>query len=187
MPVPSDAGGDAAPDAIAPADAVAPLPTCTQTGRLVPARTLVVNAPNETGVTCGEENVFADDGKLVGLDRSAAGDCAQIDGRRVSGCVAVEMPSKISIAYVRMLTIARGCVNSCVADACGTGQTANVFVGANLQQLKFLREQEINGASTEYAFPITSVSDARVVVVCRTCFGVARDDIGVDAIVGECR
>jgi hypothetical protein len=177
------ASGDAAADS-ADADAGAIPTKCTPGVAVVAPIELFDPIPASGNLpACRLQNAAATDGVGAGLDHSGA-TAVFIDNTDVTSCIAARFEGTLASATVRMRAIADACGHPCDGTTCGTGRNASTFVGADVATLQSLDYLTITGEFAPY--PFTMRVDDRVVVVCRTTQGPARDDIEVDSILGTC-
>lgn len=149
-------------------------------------RVVTINQPGTPGLSCNEGDALEEDGKMAFLDTNGIDNCRNIDGQLVTGCVGVELSARARRIQVRMKAVEAGCQGTCGGSSCGTGRTVDIFYGPAADDLHFAGEVEIDEDFGEYEGTPEDDWVATLAVVCRQCFGAARDDIGVDVIRGEC-
>jgi len=165
---------------------------CTSEGTAMP--TSVFNATPEpaniNGPACDVDNALVRDGLVAGLDRDDA-PVGKIADREVNGCVGARFDPTVALdaVFVTAKPMANACAASACADPeCGTGRGMLLFAGAEVDQLTFIGEEALTTAElSTYRIALPQGIVGRVVVVCRAPYATQRDDVGVDAIVGNCR
>jgi hypothetical protein len=133
------------------------------------------------GNTCNLNNVLVLDGLAAGLDYVTSS--GSLGGMTATGCVGVDFGGVMNLSRVNVVAAATddACAGStCCCGYCGTGDVMNVFYGSVLGTYTFFNSYSVTASLTSY---LLTLPLARYVVVCRTGFGTARDDILVDAIL----
>jgi hypothetical protein len=156
---------------------------CVKGARVSAVRTF---DPSPTpGFTCNTQNVFEEDGRVVGIDR---GDTENpLDGSNVTGCLGVELASEVDQVTMRVQPTAQGCLTACSTTSCGTGNDFAFYAGVSEGALKKVTGVALVSTSlTDYVVAIPA-SGIRFAAVCRTGYGDSRDDVAVDVIHGRCR
>jgi hypothetical protein len=166
--------------------------TCTKAGDVVrPIRAFDATPATITaGVhVCNVDAVLVEDGVVAGMDR-VDGTYESIDGQGIVSCIGVEMAPGVVVDRIRVRAqaVQSACGGMCQNTGCDTGHSFPIYVGTsetNLVMASNGNDVSANLAMIDVAAP-TAVS-ARFVVVCRSTWGLERDDIAIDSIAAVCR
>lgn len=143
------------------------------------------------GAACDVGTVLDDDGAPATLGRPAAG-THTIDGREVTGCVAVEFGEGIELSAIimKMRPVSGGCGHQCKEErgGCGSGGTVILFTGqTSLESLTFLQTMALTEKELfEYSVSVRKEKKARFAVVCRDASPESHDALAIEQIAGRC-
>lgn len=142
---------------------------------------------------CNVEAVLAEDGIVAGLDR-AGDDYQSVDGQGIVSCIGVEMAPGVVMdrVIVRAASVGSACgISACdpaAATGCGTGHSFPIYVGATETEMKMaVNGNDVSKTLSTIDIPVAAEVTARFVFVCRSTWGLERDDIAIDSISAICR
>lgn len=134
---------------------------------------------------CNPGNVLVTDDKGTGLDVLDYGRFVTLDRQAVTGCIGVEFGTQLKSVTVRMRAVGNACGRNCGAGECGQGRYATALHGATLDTLESIGTSIT--VTADYAtYPVQTMPEDRIVVICRPAYSADKDDIEVDSIVGGC-
>jgi len=198
----NDAGGGTdggtSPDGATLSDAASDAGTgCAKKGDVVrPIRAFDATPPEVDAGTpsaCSIDSVLVEDGIVAGLDRNGTA-YKSIDGQGIVSCIGVEMAPGVVID--RVLVRARAAGDACggspcdpsTPGGCGSGHSFPIYVGTTATDLVMaMNGNDVNATLQTIDVPAPATVSARFVVVCRSTWGLERDDIAVDSIAAICR
>jgi hypothetical protein len=139
-----------------------------------------------TGTVCNANNLLPNMAGSAGLDRNYTDAPGTVDGKAVASCVGANFPKPLVRVVVRAASISKACDVACTTE-CGTGHDHSVFVGS-VGAYKYAGTMQLTStyASFDVAVPV-GVGNPTQVVVCRTAYGMGRDDVVISGIVGICK
>lgn len=164
---------------------------CRRGGTTFPVDAYDINPDGESGQACAIENVLDDDGNVAGLD-APTNKTHEIDGRKVTGCIAAEFGEDITLTSLtmKMRPTAQGCGHECTpgANGCGNNGKVSIFAGPSLKRLAFIQELPLTSKGFfEYRIVLYAEQQARFVAICREPEPQTGDDVAIDAIYGFCQ
>jgi hypothetical protein len=165
---------------------------CTQPGDVVRPIRAFDATPAAVGAgthVCNVDAVFIEDGIVAGMDRVDA-NYASIDGQGIVSCIGVEMAPGVVIDHVlvRAQAVQSACGGMCMNTGCDTGHSFPIYVGTSETDLVMAANgNDVSTTLSKIDVAAPTTISARFVVVCRSTWGLERDDIAIDSIAATCR
>ena len=164
---------------------------CKKGDPTLPIDVFDINVDDATGSACDLGNLLDADGSYTALDWTGGG-TRKLDGREVTGCVAVEFSDGVTLSSLsmNMRPVGSGCGHACTPgkDGCGTGWKVSIFAGPSVDKLEYVQLLPLNTPDFfEYRIAIYERFEAKFVAICREPTAAGSDDVAIESVYGFCR